>query len=367
MSSSCKGSVKDSSKTTNQLSQATAALTPRRTSAPESSDVVIDEANCPKLDSHKESKVGISTSVRDRRNSHNSLSSLNLRRSQLKKWKRVQQNRIRRKSERKERDLFRRKRQHSWSGYAPRLPDNSNLQEFGINLPEFQWAPGDDPLYKQAAVQLGGGSRSSGATSSSIRKRQSVRGNKELSPRLTIRGKKNRHSAPPYLTISRSVTIVMGDSAVSPETDFSCAANTRMTASSSDRQLIAQWQTAGDPPRTRMIKRGSRPSFSRRTGNHSTSSRTSFSGVEQNSAVMHVSCTVAQDEASSVQLRQDPSHGSLVCVECGMRFENIKSLQTHVENKITWTNRSLLGSRLCHVGAQSVVRRDCNAVRYCLR
>ena len=53
-------------------SQATAALMLAACLPFESSDVVIDEANCPKLDSHKESKVGISTSVRDRRNSHNS-------------------------------------------------------------------------------------------------------------------------------------------------------------------------------------------------------------------------------------------------------------------------------------------------------
>ena len=117
-----------------------------------------------------------------------------------------------------------------------------------------------------------------------------------------------------------------------------------MTASSSDRQLIAQWQTAGDPPRTRMIKRGSNlRSLDAQAITHeqppTSQALTKLSGL-------HVSCTVAQDEASSVQLRQDPSHGSLVCVECGMRFENIKSLQTHVENKITWTNRSLLGSRV---------------------
>jgi len=67
---------------------------------------------------------------------------------------------------------------------------------------------------------------------------------------------------------------------------------------------------------------------------------------DDDSSVMHISCTVASEEAANVQTRHSRSRGTLVCVECGMRFSNIKSLQQHIQNKTVWTNRSLLGCRV---------------------
>jgi hypothetical protein len=67
---------------------------------------------------------------------------------------------------------------------------------------------------------------------------------------------------------------------------------------------------------------------------------------DDDSSVMHISCTVASDEADNVQHRHSRSRGTLVCVECGMRFSNIKALQNHIQNKTVWTNRSLLGCRV---------------------
>lgn len=67
---------------------------------------------------------------------------------------------------------------------------------------------------------------------------------------------------------------------------------------------------------------------------------------DDDSLIMHISCTVASDETADIQTRHSRSRGTLVCVECGMRFVNIQSLQKHIENKTVWTNRSLLGCRV---------------------
>jgi len=67
---------------------------------------------------------------------------------------------------------------------------------------------------------------------------------------------------------------------------------------------------------------------------------------DDSSSIVHICCTVASDDAANVQTRHSRSRGTLVCVECGMRFINIKSLQKHIENKTVWTNRSLLGNRV---------------------
>lgn len=63
-------------------------------------------------------------------------------------------------------------------------------------------------------------------------------------------------------------------------------------------------------------------------------------------STLHVSCTVASPDSDNLQNRHHRSRGSLVCVECGMRFSSIKKLQNHIQSKTIWTNRSLLGCRV---------------------
>ena len=141
----------------------------------------------------------------------------------------------------------------------------------------------------------------------------------------------------------------MSSSVISPETDFSYScvsdlidiSNTE-TTSISESELIEQRQSVDDPPHSIIISEGSKPTFS--SGHASNIS--SISNLEKETAIMHFNCTVTSDKASSVQLHRLSSEGSLVCVECGMRFSDIKSLQEHIQNKTVWTNSSLLGCRV---------------------
>ena len=63
--------------------------------------------------------------------------------------------------------------------------------------------------------------------------------------------------------------------------------------------------------------------------------------------VTHVSCTV---DSAQIAMSQDEdlqhSSDSYSCIECGLRFATLKSLQSHIKHKTIWTDRSLLGCRI---------------------
>ena len=71
--------------------------------------------------------------------------------------------------------------------------------------------------------------------------------------------------------------------------------------------------------------------------------------------VTHVSCTV---DSAQIAMSQEEdlqnSSDSYSCIECGLRFATLKSLQSHIKHKTIWTDRSLLGCRISVMWAHNV-------------
>ena len=157
-------------------------------------------------------------------------------------------------------------------------------------------------------------------------------------------------SKPSSTSVSNSVQKKIAPGAVATNSTTSSTSNSDFT--------VAQHKNTSTPKKIRQKPPSSSSSSSspasttssNGTSNTFSSSTSNLSSItlpkDDDSSVMHISCTVASEEASTIETRHSRSRGTLVCVECGMRFSNIKSLQKHIQNKTVWTNRSLLGCRV---------------------
>lgn len=63
--------------------------------------------------------------------------------------------------------------------------------------------------------------------------------------------------------------------------------------------------------------------------------------------ITHVSCTVDSEQIAIAQDEKlQQAADSYSCIECGLRFADLKTLQKHISHKTIWTDRSLLGCRI---------------------
>ena len=71
--------------------------------------------------------------------------------------------------------------------------------------------------------------------------------------------------------------------------------------------------------------------------------------------VTHVSCTINKEQIDIAQndAVQNNAHKLFSCIECGLRFVDLKSLREHVSDKTIWTDRSLLGCRISVMWARN--------------
>ena len=236
------------------------------------------------------SKKAVGEDTIARRWSTSSVSGLNLRGPQLKKWKITRQKKAKLRSRRKQQDLHHKRRK---SGQFTRCPKFSASEKQSDNFGQRQ-----------------------------------------------------------------KTSFSMGDSNIAPETNFSCSFSNKRSKTTAaetartlahDRELIAQWKAPDidvSPVEKELGRQVCRSSLPDSSVNTSNSRLIGFSTEEDISAILHTSCTVPADQASNIQLYQLRSYGSLVCVECGMRFQMISLLQKHIQNKAVWTNRSILGDRV---------------------
>jgi hypothetical protein len=175
-------------------------------------------------------------------------------------------------------------------------------------------------------------------------------------------------SKPSSTSVSNSVQKKIAPGAVATNSTTSSTSNSDFT--------VAQHKNTSTPKKIRQKPPSSSSSSSpasttssNGTSNTFSSSTSNLSSItlpkDDDSSVMHISCTVASEEASTIETRHSRSRGTLVCVECGMRFSNIKSLQKHIQNKTVWTNRSLLGCRVSVMWCVFKIEKMKNVVKLC--
>jgi hypothetical protein len=90
--------------------------------------------------------------------------------------------------------------------------------------------------------------------------------------------------------------------------------------------------------------------------------------------VTHVSCTINKEQIEIAQndMVQNNAPTLFSCIECGLRFVDLQSLREHVSDKTIWTNRSLLGCRICVMWARNqwyegmVTQYDMGSEKHCV-